>query len=37
MAVLTRDELGRVQGLLDHLGYDLEPPILIGGWATQMR
>lgn len=37
MAVLTQDELGRVQGLLDHLGYDLEPSILIGGWATQMR
>lgn len=37
MTVLTKDELGRVQGLLDHLGYDLEPSILIGGWATQMR
>lgn len=35
--ILTEDELGRVQGLLDHLGYDLEPSILIGGWATQMR
>ena len=34
---LTQDELGRVQGLLDHLGYDLEPSILIGGWATRMR
>lgn len=37
MAALTEDELGRVQLLLDHLGYDLEPSILIGGWATQMR
>ncbi|MEJ1090004.1 hypothetical protein WDU99_16925 [Microbacterium sp. Mu-80] len=37
MTELTADELGRVQGLLDHLGYDLEPSILIGGWATQMR
>lgn len=37
MPVLTQDELGRVQRLLDHLGYDLEPSILIGGWATQMR
>lgn len=37
MTGLTEDELGRVQGLLDHLGYDLEPSILIGGWATQMR
>lgn len=37
MTILTEDELGRVQGLLDHLGYDLEPSILIGGWATQMR
>lgn len=37
MTDLSDDELGRVQGLLDHLGYDLEPSILIGGWATQMR
>ncbi|MGB3377057.1 MAG: hypothetical protein WBA87_18185 [Microbacterium sp.] len=37
MTALTEDELGRVQGLLDHLGYDLDPSILIGGWATQMR
>lgn len=37
MTTLTSDELGRVQGLLDHLGFDLEPSILIGGWATQMR
>lgn len=37
MTALSKDELGRVQGLLDHLGYDLEPSILIGGWATQMR
>lgn len=37
MTRLTKDELERVQGLLDHLGYDLEPSILIGGWATQMR
>lgn len=37
MAGLTEDELERVQGLLDYLGYDLEPSILIGGWATQMR
>lgn len=37
MTMITKDELGRIQGLLDHLGYDLEPSILIGGWATQMR
>lgn len=37
MTALTPDELDRVQGLLDHLGYDLDPSILIGGWATQMR
>ncbi|GAA5147475.1 hypothetical protein GCM10025768_07640 [Microbacterium pseudoresistens] len=37
MTDLTDDELGRVHGLLDHLGYDLEPSILIGGWATQLR
>lgn len=34
---LTPEELDRVQHLLDHLGYDLDPSILIGGWATQMR
>ena len=37
MAVLTQAELDRVENLLDHLGYDLDPSILIGGWATQMR
>ena len=37
MTVLTEAELGRVQGLLDHLGNDLEPSLLIGGWATQLR
>lgn len=37
MPVLTEEELGRVQVLLNHLGYDLEPSVLIGGWATQIR
>ena len=37
MTMLSEDELGRVHVLLDHLGYDLDPSILIGGWATQMR
>lgn len=37
MRDLGSDELGNITGLLDHLGFDLEPSILIGGWATQMR
>lgn len=37
MPSITEDELGRVTLLLDRLGYDLDPSILIGGWATQMR
>lgn len=37
MTEISDDELGRIRGLLDHLGYELEPSILIGGWATQMR
>ncbi len=37
MTELTQEELERVENLLDHLGYDLDPSILIGGWATQMR
>lgn len=31
------DELSRLWTLVDHLGYDLDPSILIGGWATQLR
>lgn len=30
-------DLDRLWNLVDHLGYDLEPSILIGGWATQLR
>lgn len=37
MTVITADELGRLQLLVDSLGYDLEPSILIGGWATKLR
>lgn len=37
MAGITDAELARVRNLLDHLGHDLDPSILIGGWATQMR
>ncbi|MDR2321072.1 MAG: nucleotidyl transferase AbiEii/AbiGii toxin family protein [Microbacterium sp.] len=37
MATITKDELGRLQLLVDSLGHDLEPSILIGGWATQLR
>jgi len=28
------DEEGRLHDLIDHLGHDLDPSILIGGWAT---
>ena len=31
------DELDRLWKLVDHLGFDLEPSILIGGWATHLR
>lgn len=37
MGIITGAELGRLQFLVDSLGYDLEPSILIGGWATQLR
>lgn len=26
-----------MRNLVDHLGYELDPSILIGGWATQLR
>jgi hypothetical protein len=31
------EELARLQRLLDYLGHDLDPSILIGGWATRFR
>lgn len=34
MAEIPLDESGRLHELIDHLGYDLDPSILIGGWAT---
>lgn len=37
MPSLHRDELDRLHALVDHLGYDLEPSILIGGRATWLR
>jgi hypothetical protein len=37
MTVLGADEEGALRAVLDSLGYDLEPPILIGGWATKAR
>lgn len=37
MTVFTTDDEGRLRALLDSLGYDLEPSILIGGWATNAR
>ena len=37
MAVISTDDANKLWTLLDHLGHDLEPSILIGGWATQFR
>ena len=37
MTILGADDEGRLRALLDSLGYDLEPSILIGGWATNAR
>ncbi len=37
MPHLAEGELGKLWALVDHLGHDLEPSILIGGWATQLR
>lgn len=37
MPSLVEDPDGTLRALVDHLGYDLEPSILIGGWATYLR
>lgn len=37
MPNLAEDPDGRIRLLVDHLGKDLEPSILIGGWATHIR
>lgn len=37
MTILGAEDEGRLRALLDSLGYDLEPSILIGGWATNAR
>ncbi|WP_417564464.1 nucleotidyl transferase AbiEii/AbiGii toxin family protein [Microbacterium sp.] len=37
MTILGADDEGRLRAVLDSLGYDLEPSILIGGWATNAR
>lgn len=37
MPNLAEDSDGRIRLLVDHLGEDLEPSILIGGWATHIR
>lgn len=37
MPSLAEDPDGRIRLLVDHLGKDLEPSILIGGWATYIR
>jgi hypothetical protein len=34
---LYEDEHGLIRALVDRLGHDLEPSILIGGWATFVR
>jgi hypothetical protein len=34
---LYEDENGAIRALVDRLGHDLEPSILIGGWATFIR
>ncbi|QAY60036.1 hypothetical protein ET475_08560 [Microbacterium protaetiae] len=37
MTILGTGDEGRLRAVLDSLGYDLEPSILIGGWATNAR
>lgn len=37
MPSLYEDEHGVIRALVDRLGHDLEPSILIGGWATFVR
>ena len=37
MPNLYEDDNGVVRALVDRLGHDLEPSILIGGWATFVR
>lgn len=37
MTILGADGEGELRAVLDSLGYDLEPSILIGGWATNAR
>lgn len=37
MPNLYEDEGGVIRALVDRLGHDLEPSILIGGWATFVR
>jgi hypothetical protein len=34
---LYEDESGAIRAIVDRLGHDLEPSILIGGWATFVR
>jgi len=37
MPELDSDEVEKVRMVLDYLGHELEPSILIGGWATYLR
>lgn len=37
MPNLYEDEQGVIRALVDRLGHDLDPSILIGGWATFIR
>ena len=37
MAEVPLDDEGHLRFVLDYLGHELEPSILIGGWATFAR
>ncbi|MDJ0350558.1 hypothetical protein [Cryobacterium sp. PH29-G1] len=37
MPSLYEDKDGVIRALVDRLGHDFEPSILIGGWATFVR
>ncbi|WP_345802963.1 hypothetical protein AAIB33_07745 [Microbacterium sp. AZCO] len=33
----STDDSAKIRRVLDHVGHDLDPSILIGGWATHLR
>lgn len=37
LAEISEDDAKRLEDIIDYLGYDLDPSILIGGWATHER